>query len=743
MSNLLLLINSLNFFVSTPVDTMTYQNLSEVEVVASAKQQGVFEQPASVSVFNLKQIENQRIESLKNISLVTPNFYQPDYGSKMTSSLYVRGLGSRIDQPTMALYIDNVPILNKNAYDFDYYDVRKIDVLRGPQGTLYGRNAAGGVINVFTLSPLTYDGFRFSAGYGNKNTFDVTLSAYKKLTKKVAMSIAVHHQQSDGFFINEFDGSKADKFLSDGARLRYMHQINENWLADYILSFNTVKQDGFSYALYDTQTAKIQPINHNDPCNYDRTAITNGLTFRYQKGNIIAESTTSFQYLSDKMTLDQDFLPKSYFTITQSQNEKAVTQEFVFKTSIKNRWQSISGIFGFYKDLKMSAPVTFKQDGIDLLILAKANEAIEQYFGGTISFKEPSFPIKSDFWLPNFGVSAYHQSSYSLSHWVFTAGLRVDFEYAYINYKNSAVINYNYTKWNTPDVYKPINTEMNGTKSTSSFVFLPKISIMYRFSKGNVYASVARGYKAGGFNTQIFSDILQSKMQNNLMGEFGVSLPSTSTINDVPYKPEHSWNYEVGSSINLFKNKFHINTNLFFINCTNQQITVFPPGKTTGRKMSNAGQTYSYGAEISLNYTDKHFNINANYGYTHAKFVKFNDGNNDYAGNYVPYAPINTLALMGEYTFFVDKKYLDKIAVQANWQGAGKIFWNEDNVLSQPFYGLLGAQIALIKGNAQIALWGKNLLNTKYNTFYFKSMGNSFMQKGKPLQCGISVSCAF
>ena len=743
MGNFLLIINLLNIFSSEPADSVPHRNLSEVEVVAPLKQQGVFEQPSSVSSFGLEQIENQRIESPKDLSLITPNFYQPDYGSKMTSSLYVRGLGSRIDQPAMALYIDNIPVLNKNAYDFDYYDVRKIEVLRGPQGTLYGRNAAGGVINVFTLSPLAYEGTRFSAGYGNANTFDVMLSTYKKITKRVAMSIAVNHRQSDGFFINKFDGGKADKFMSDGARLRFMLQINENWLVNYILSFNTVRQDGFAYALYDTQTAKIQPINHNDPCGYDRTAIINGLTFRYQKGSIIAESTTSFQYLNDKMTLDQDFLPKSYFTITQSQNEKAVTQEFVVKTVGKSRWQSISGIFGFYKNLKMSAPVTFKQDGIDSLILKNANEAIENFFHGKISFEESSFPIRSDFWLPNFGVSAYHQSSFSLKNWTFTAGLRADFEYAYIDYKNSALINYNYTNWNTPNVFKPINTEMSGNKSTNSFVFLPKISVMYHFAKGNVYASLARGYKTGGFNTQIFSDILQSQMQKKLMGEFGVSLDGGSSIADVPYKPELSWNYEIGSSINLINNKLHINGDLFFINCTNQQITVFPPGKSTGRKMSNAGQTHSYGAEISLSYAEKRFNITANYGYTHAKFVKFNDGNNDYAGNYVPYAPLNTIALTGGYNFFINKKYLDKIAVQANWQGAGKIFWNEDNALSQPFYGLFGAQVAFVKGNAQVSLWGKNLLNANYNTFYFKSMGNSFMQKGKPLQCGISVLCDF
>jgi outer membrane receptor protein involved in Fe transport len=731
---------------SSPSDSVRV--LDEVQVVASIKQQGLFEQVASVSDFSMKEIENQRIESPKELSLVTPNFYQPDYGSKMTSSLYVRGLGARIDQPAMGLYVDNIPILNKNGYDFDFYDIRRIEILRGPQGTLYGRNAVGGVINIFTLSPLNYEGTRFSASYGNKNTFDVNLASYKKITEKVSMSISLSHKQSDGFFVNDYNGEKTDKFLSDGARMRYIHHITDRLTADYILWFNTVKQDGFAYAQYDLQTNEIKPVNHNDICTYDRTAITNGLTFHYQNNKFIAESTTSFQYLNDKMTLDQDFLPLSYFTLTQSQNEKAVTQEFIVKTNTKAAWQWISGFFGFYKHTKMSAPVTFKQTGIDSLILKNANRGLE-YINPDLKMilRENEFPINSDFTLPNFGFSLYHQSSYKLGALTFTAGLRADYEQAAISYKNSALIHYRLTTdlgdWADQNFYKTIETQIFGNKSQSFFNILPKLSLMYHFSKGNIYVSAARGYKTGGYNTQIFSDILQSQMMTDLMRDLGVYPTSTSSIADVPYKPEHSWNYEIGTTLHLAKNRLTANGVLFFVDCTNQQLTVFPAGKNTGRKMSNAGHTRSCGAEISLNYTDKKYRFSANYGYTNAKFLQFSDGNNNFAGKTIPYAPQNTVSFVGEYNILIKKPFLHRILLQANWQGAGKIFWNENNTLSQPFYGLLGAQISLVKGNAAISFWGKNLTNKNYNTFYFKSIDNSFMQKGKPLQAGISVKCDF
>ena len=120
-------------------------------------------QPVTVTTINQRQIERFNVSGMKGVSEIAPNFYMPDYGSRMTSSIYVRGIGTRIDQPAVGLNIDNIPYLNKNSYDFDMLDVERIEVLRGPQSTLYGRNTIAGLINVYTLSPLSYQGLRFMA----------------------------------------------------------------------------------------------------------------------------------------------------------------------------------------------------------------------------------------------------------------------------------------------------------------------------------------------------------------------------------------------------------------------------------------------------------------------------------------------------------------------------------------------------------------------------------------------------
>jgi len=355
---------------------------------------------------------------------------------------------------------------------------------------------------------------------------------------------------------------------------------------------------------------------------------------------------------------------------------------------------------------------------------------------------EDNFVIESLFKMPAFGFSAYFQSEYRINRLKLIAGIRFDTENTAIKYKNFTEINYRLSPFMIN--YKPLNSSMNDKSEMNFFEVMPRFSIMYIINTlNNLYFTVSRGYKTGGFNTQIFSDILQNKMMNDLMADLGVYFDDNDvydTSKAISYKPEYTWNYEAGTNFNIISNLINGSVAAFYINCRNQQITVFPQGKGTGRLMSNAGHTRSYGAEITLNFKYKKLNFSGNYGYTNARFVSFKDGNRDYSGNYVPHAPQNTIAIDGNYFFNFHKKIIDVLILQIDWKGVGKIFWNENNSLLQPFYGQLGASILWKKKGITFSLWGKNLTNTNYNTFYFKSVGNSFVQRGKPLQAGITLN---
>jgi outer membrane receptor protein involved in Fe transport len=742
----------MNLFVaiamlSAPVSPVPFEDtvaidIQPVLVSASLKHGGDYtRQPVAATSLEMGDSGNALIVEPKNLSLTVPNMLHADYGSRMTSSIYVRGMGSRMDQPAVGLYVDGVPIFNKNNYDFDYFDVGRIDVLRGPQGTLYGRNTIGGVIDVQTLSPFDFQGVRLSAGYGNGNSWDTRAAIYRKPTRKFGWSLSASHRSTDGFFTNEYDGSHADRSRTSALRFKMRAILPRSWVIENSLYVGLVRQNGFPYAPYDEATGLTGAINHNDPCTYDRFGLVEGLTFRYEGRGFRFSSTSGYQFTDDDMSLDQDFSPRSMFTLRQSQKEHAFTQEFTARSTTSRRWQWIAGLFGFHRALDMDAPVNFKRDGIDELILANANRGIQSVLPDyRLSIREDSFPIYSDFEMPLSGLSLYHQSMWNVGRWSFTAGLRADWEHTAIRYRNSAEINYSFGRLDAEPDYEPLPVTMSGSRARSFFEVMPRAAVMYETAIGNLYASVTRGYKAGGYNTQIFSDILQNRMMNDLMTELGLYGEDTYNVDEaISYEPERSWNYEVGGHFNFDDGRLRVDAALFWIDCRNQQLVVFPLGNGTGRLMSNAGRTRSLGAEITAAWRLGDFTAIGSYGHTNARFLEYNDGREDYTDNYVPYAPQNTLSLQGVYGVELGGD-VGRLTFSLGAQGVGRIYWNEMNTVSQPFYVMMNGSAGWERDRFGVSLWARNLAGTDYNTFYFRSVGRSFVQRGKPLQAGITLT---
>ena len=149
------------------VDTLKNFDIEEAVVVASPKEtKQLRKQPLSVSLFDASSLKHRNVSAVKDLSAYAPNFFMPDYGSRLTSACYIRGIGSRINTPAVGLYVDNVPYADKSAYDFSFQGIERVDVLRGPQGTLYGRNTMGGLLRIFTANPITHHGTDVSAGIG-------------------------------------------------------------------------------------------------------------------------------------------------------------------------------------------------------------------------------------------------------------------------------------------------------------------------------------------------------------------------------------------------------------------------------------------------------------------------------------------------------------------------------------------------------------------------------------------------
>jgi outer membrane receptor protein involved in Fe transport len=213
-------------------------------------------------------------------------------------------------------------------------------------------------------------------------------------------------------------------------------------------------------------------------------------------------------------------------------------------------------------------------------------------------------------------------------------------------------------------------------------------------------------------------------------------------VNDIiTYDPEKSWNLELGGHFSTADTRISGDVALFWIECFDQQLTVFPEGQTTGRMMTNAGRTRSFGAEISLKArVVENLLLECAYGYTNARFREFKDGVNDYAGNKIPYAPQNTLSANITYAIAIKSKLLERITLTAGTTAAGRIYWNESNTISQPFYATLNGSVRLESGAWSLDLWSKNMTNTRYNLFYFESMGNRFLQQARGAMFGARVT---
>lgn len=713
-----------------PVDSV----LPSVDIVSSVKISDGDAGEYSSTSLRRAELENRHLTSVKELSALAPNFYQPDYGSRMTSSIYVRGFGSRIDQPVVGMNIDGVPVMNKNSYDFELFDIDRVQVMRGAQSMLFGRNTSGGAINLYTMSPLDFQGKRLTLEYGSANNIRVKASHYAKKGGTFGWSVGVIYNHSDGFFENTELGKNCDGGDNAALRLRTQWLPSDAWSIDNTVSAGYTSEGGWAYGNYNPETGEVAPVAYNDECSYKRFNISDGLVVKRYLDRVTLSSTTGYQYVDDRMELDNDFLPLDYFSMGQYQKEHSLTQEFVVKADDLGIFNLLGGVSGFFKYNNMSAPVRFKQYGIDNLILKNANEEYYYHLVGDreLSFKENNFVIHDDFTIPAFGFATFVQGGLSYGGLEVKVGLRMDYEYSSMSYDSRSTVHYSTYKDMRDS--NELNTVFCGVRAVSALELLPSLAVSYGGGWGKVYASARKGFKAGGFNTQLFSDILQSKMIGELIGN-DQKVDASSTV----YRPEENWTYELGTHLSpLAGGNLDISASLFYIDCRNQQLTVFPQGMGTGRMMSNAGRSFSAGAELGVRYVVGPVTLDAGFGYAYARFLEYNRGDIDLAGKILPYAPRETVSANIAYRLPVPHSFANIFVLNVGWNGVGRIYWNEENTLSQPFYGLLSASLVWERGHFGASLWGKNLLNEKYNTFYFRSIGNDFFAQGKPLHFGAS-----
>jgi len=638
--------------------------------------------PLAASTVGAVDLDNRQSTSTKDLMLFSPNLFIPDYGSRLTSPVYIRGIGSKINAPSVGLYVDGIPYFEKSSFDFDLNDIDRAEILRGPQGTLYGRNTMGGLVNIYTKSPLMHNKTSIGAEFGNYGFLKGNASFSRSNSENTfGAAISGNFTHSAGYFTNLFTGKKADVLNSGNSRIRFDWRAKPDLTFRFTSTLDYLSQGGYPYGVMDAD-GNTGEVNYNEPGHYDRIISSSGLTVIYSGDGYSLNSQTSYQYLSDVQKIDQDFSPSDNYFALQEQRQSAVSQEITIKSNNNGKYRWLTGIFAFYQDID--------------------NEVILEY-------RAQKYSTDKIYGTPTKGVSVYHQSVFEdllADGLSLTLGLRYDYEQAtddYLAYRDTT------GRRDKTDAF---------VSNLSFSQLTPKIALQYSFAdRKMLYASVAKGYKTGGFNTSFSRD------------------------EDRSFEPEYSWNYEAGFKGAFIGNRLKIDACLFYIDWRKQQIYQ-PMPSGIGQMLKNAGRSESRGAELSL-YADitENLHLQANWGYTQAIFKEYQRSETiDYSGNYLPFVPKQTVSAGLDYDIPLFKRIFDRIMLNLTYSGIDRLYWSEDNAVSQPYYGLLNGKLSISKSNFNISFWAKNITNTEYSAYYFESMGKRFAQKGKPFIAGISMS---
>ena len=769
--------------IEVQVDTSRVQDLDEVVVVSQPKEAFLLRrQPVSSSMFSKGEMENLQIHDLRDLSSFVPSFTMPSYGSRYTSSMYIRGIGSRVNSPAVGVYVDNLPIISKSMFNSHSYGLDRVDVLRGPQGTLYGQNTEGGLVRLYTRNPLLYQGtdILLSAGTGLTRRAEVSHNA--KLSPTFGLSLSAFYNGQNGFFENQATGDRADEFNEGGGRMRLAWQPNDRLTLGLIGDYQYIKQNGFPYGVMDLEAGTTADPSTNLQGNYKRHMLTTGFTMEYRGDWAVANYAASWQYLKDQMLMDIDYLPQDFMHMEQAQLQNALTQEITLKSLGNGFWHWVFGGFFSHQALKTNAPVYFDPEMNAFLSktitdyayygmlnsMAKrmgqeaAAALIARMGGCNIDMQVATIPGLFRTPQQNFGL--FHESNIDLGkRLTATLGLRYDLSQVSIDYDTRALATLSEDVMGT-HVDASVSSALAHIEKDHFNQLLPKFGLTYKLNAtSNVYATVAKGYRAGGFNIQMFSDILQTELQSSAQtarGQFVINHDDEAYNNirqTIAYKPETSWNYEFGTHLNLFANTVQFDFAGFYVQVRDQQLSVMAGNYGFGRMMVNAGKSYSCGVEASLRGQafNGHLAWGANYGYTRAVFKDYIDsiavgGKNqpvDYKDKRVPFVPEHTFGAHADYRFDFGQKGLRSLVVGANISGQGRIWWDEANTFSQDLYALLGAHVDADFGCLKLSLWGRNLTDARFNTFAVSSAATgeklTFGQLGNPLQVGVDLRLHF
>ena len=764
---------------TTLADTSRVVDLDEVVIVPQPKESGRLRtQPLSSTLFSGADLTRLQLHDVREISRYVPTFVMPEYGSRYTSSAYIRGIGAREGGSAIGMYVDGIPLVTKSMYNFHTYGMGRVDVLRGAQGTLYGMNSEGGLVRMYSRNPMNYQGTDVSLRTGSYVLRNVEAAHYHKLSDTLAFSVAAFSNGQNGFQRNSSTGQWAELVDEAGGKVRLVWQPMRTLSFDYTADYQWVKQNGFPYGQLNLADGHVARPSSDYQARYRRHLFTTGLSLKWTAAKFVLNSTTSFQYLRDHMRMDIDYTQADLMRMNQHQRQRALTQEVTLKNpDPQDRWQWATGAFLSVLWHGVDAPVSFRPGMNNYLsqtienaayngILMVKTPAEIEALGGVHIRMDIDDPIFGHFKTPQQNLGLFHESNYKITdRLTATAGLRYDMSHAVIDYHTGGVAHVVANVLGTA-VDDRVTDILSHREDNLFNQLLPKVALKYSMparglvDEGHFYATFSKGYRAGGYNVQSFGDILQYELRTSApAARTDVTLAHSESdyariADAISYKPETSWNYELGTHLNLFGQRLQLDAAVYYMEVHNQQVSKFAGNYGYGRMTVNAAKSYSCGMELSLRgqAVDNRLSYNVAYGYTHAAFKRFDDTIDgvsvSYKGNRAPFVPEHTLAASIAYRLPLALTAMRALTFGADMTARSQTYWDEANSYDQGAYATLGGHVRLdFARDITVTLWGRNLTNTRYNTFAFDSSATGtqlyFAQRAMPWQLGLTLAIHF
>ncbi len=680
--------------------------VDEVTVIAERRELSERDIPASVSVVTENNLRNEPLPDIRVLANYVPNFYIQESGLKLSTPIYVRGVGSVSGTPSVGLYINGAPVFDKNSFIFDLYDIEQIEVLKGPQSTLYGRNTINGLVNIRTSKPAGKWGVKALVGAGSYGTFRGMVGVDLPKVGIWRSKLSFNYNRTDGYFRNIYNSSLPGS--SESHNVRYLGVLNFERGVELLIGaeYNRTADGGYPYGQLDSLKANPYKVNYNSNAWYNRDIyrIYANISKTFCRAKI--SNVSAYSYTTDDQLTDTDYTFYDVFSNRKHSYGNLFTNEFNIQSGTKQKLIWSAGAFLFYKLLLNNYTATFGRDKALLMNIdldkAKYRNHVE-----------------------TMGAAAYGQLAIN-DMWTgaeLSVGLRYEFENSDLDYHDDIQVTGNWVEnWH------------KSNDNTNFSALLPKFSLMQKFNNTSLYATVGKGYKAGGYN------IIANEMSTRII--------------DLSYDSESLWNYEIGAKYMAPSKKFKANISLFYLDWRDQQIFVMG---MMGPSIENAGDAHNYGVDgdINLNLLNVQaqnsshiLDLRVAAGYTHATYYR-ND-TKEHVGNRIVMAPDFTGDVSINYSMALNDRLESTINFSNSIKAMGTQYFDEANTLKQSPYALWNMNLTYTTQMWSISVWGKNIMDKHYFCYEFKSpVGNkkpeylNSGQSGVPRNFGFTVSYKF